>query len=743
MLLKSMQRFFLFSLVSLIFISGWMTQATLFPNHDVSWLLEASKRLLAGGTYTQDFFENNPPWVLYVYLIPVIISKIFSVHITHSLKIFTFCAAFISLWLSNYFLTQILKSFFIRALFVVILAILFLILPLTDLGQREHLWFILTMPYLLMMTRRLENPHVNTFLAVFVGFLAGSVFLLKPFFLMQLLLIEIYYAYRKKNILSWFRPEIITIFALLLLYALLLVTRHLDYLKVVMPFAYRWASWARPFDVLVTFYGATMGLLTLSFYVAMYEIDRYRDLTTIMCIALIGCLFSYFIQCVDSDYHVLPAVCIATCLFSLNFIQYISTPNSTRHVNIMMNIYLAMVLIQSCGNFNCIGYHILQYPAIFFSLMALLCILILSFIPRNNIGPQLRYLRILFLTLLISYAYFYITARFINWSVFHIASTSVVFVLSFASLISVSFKDKLRYANITLLGIVFYFTLYYLYYDNYKRSQILKPSYESLVSDINRIAHNQSIYFFDTDVAHIFPILNYTDNNTSASRFSSFCWTLPGFARQAYFDLNPQLHEQLSKDKNQLINLVVEDLEKNRPNFLFIDDLQIKCEMLVFKFNDAILSQSTNLRYFPHFPFDHLDFFSANTQFSHLFKNYFYVTHIENNLKLPINPLRFRFQLTYQQSPTDDQIKFRTLYLYLLKDHQLEVALRNGHFEVVRLKMIADKNGLDHDKLESIRQILLTGQPLNNKTKQDISVWLAKQSFEYPFYKFKIYAQRK
>ncbi len=73
-----MQRLLLILLMASIFLFAWKLQSALFLNYDVSWLMHASERLLAGGTYSRDFFETNPPLILYLYLPPVIFSKIFA-----------------------------------------------------------------------------------------------------------------------------------------------------------------------------------------------------------------------------------------------------------------------------------------------------------------------------------------------------------------------------------------------------------------------------------------------------------------------------------------------------------------------------------------------------------------------------------------------------------------------------------------------------------------------------------------
>lgn len=185
MFYRLLQPLFLTSLILSVVISAWNIQSDLLLNLDVSWFLEAAKRLLGGGTYSKDFFENNPPWIIYFSILPVLLGKLFSIKTTLSMKLFVFTLSFISLGFSNYFLKNIFcgeRLFFIRFLLIVVLATLFLIVPMRDFGQREHLLFILTMPYFLMMAQHLEGKPVPFFIAIIVGLLAGCVFFVKAVF---------------------------------------------------------------------------------------------------------------------------------------------------------------------------------------------------------------------------------------------------------------------------------------------------------------------------------------------------------------------------------------------------------------------------------------------------------------------------------------------------------------------------------------------------------------------------------
>jgi hypothetical protein len=74
---KQTQTGLFFLAIACVFIIGGFVQNDAIFSWDVSWLLEVTKRWLNGGTYGKDFFENNPPLILYLYAPAVLGAKLF------------------------------------------------------------------------------------------------------------------------------------------------------------------------------------------------------------------------------------------------------------------------------------------------------------------------------------------------------------------------------------------------------------------------------------------------------------------------------------------------------------------------------------------------------------------------------------------------------------------------------------------------------------------------------------------
>ncbi len=568
---KVVKRHAFLCMIVFVFTLSWFFQSSLLLNTDVSWLLEASKRMLSGGNYTNDFFENNPPWILYFYTPPVLFEKIFSISIILSMRMYVFLLAAISLGISHYLLKHVfLKAdIFLAKLLLVILAIVFLIFPMADFGQREHLLFLLMMPYFFMMALRLQDQQIAHLPAFIIGLLAGSVLMMKPYFFMTLILVEGYYLLGASEAgrRDLTRPEIFAIILLLIIYLTILFLRHADYLNRVMPFALRWCYLGarRPWAIVLVNIPTISCLLSFFFYIATYDINRYKYLTNILLLGLLGFIFSYVIQQEDYPYHILPATSASIIIDLILLGIYTTTPGKPGYIYVFMGIFLLIISVFINNIKDMIYFDIMLHPLIF------LCYL-------TSVFVSIRYLNVE--------------------------------------------KNKRNYLMMTLLGILIFFIPFYdalLRYDLLKKRQV---NSEKLIAYINSNAPHQSIYFFTTNIAHAFPIITYSHDTTSSSRFSYF-WALPGLLKQSSLPMDNKLQSLLSKDKNFLIDMVADDLSVKKPELVFIDVLDRKNSLGLI-------------------PFNYLDYFAENQKFNTVWKNYRYLTTISaSTYKFSIYNLEF------------------------------------------------------------------------------------------------------
>lgn len=727
------QHYFFPILMILILLSAVLIQSRLLLNVDTSWLAEASRRMLAGGTYTKDFFENNPPWVLYFYLPPVVIGKFFSLSIIWTMRIYIFTLGFISWGITTYLIHQIIpvSEAYLAKIFSIVFALLIFIIPVYDFSQREHLFFILTMPYLLLLVCRLQNIKIKPRLLVLIGLLAGSVFLLKPYFLMTLFLVETYYSIVKKNIFSWIRLENSIILLLLLIYFFILIDRHLDYLTVVIPHVSHWCylGTKRPWLYLISNAKFSLCIFSIIIFINSYEINRHRQLTMILLIALVGFLLSYLVQQVDYPYRILPAFSMSILLSTLLFCIYLTTARHKKYFYLMILPFLFSILAIIIL-LNGISYYPIENPLFFFFFISLLLIAILFLFSREQQITLFNYFKIFTFPLLLGLFVFYVGMQFFNWSTEHVIFTMMVLIGSFSFLLPGTIKEKFNYLIVNTVCVLFFLIPVELTYLSYKIAKKDKQVLSNLIHYLDRYAKHQSVYFFNTNLLFSFPLLDYTMSTFSASRFSGF-WLLAGFIREAHFPMTMALQNKLIEDKNFLINMIVDDIEEKKPLFVFIDTADKKNTLFVYH-NEKM----------SYIPFDYLKFFGTNPKFINAWKNYHYLTTVVGYSSDAVNPLKYKLQLLYSNVPDDNEIKENMLYLYKCSDNRIEIALMNKFNEVYRLQLTTEKNNLSQSQWIAINNVLShPGSLLNNQTKQAFFSWIAKQEIAFIFYKFQVYVR--
>lgn len=230
------------------------------------------------------------------------------------------------------------------------LATIFLILPLGDLGQREHLLIILTMPYLLLVSYRLQNNSFSIIPALGIGLLAGLGFTIKPHYLVLPLSIEIYYIYCTRKFFAWSRPETLTILLFSLTYALSIFVYYPDYLFINIPIAVNLylPGTRMPLINLLLFGPAVFCYFAVFLCISRHNQNPYKSLCNILSITLIDYLVIYLLQGTTWHYHLLPAFSIAMLLIIFQCSQFELQADKN------MQTYLIWIIIFAfpCHAFN-------------------------------------------------------------------------------------------------------------------------------------------------------------------------------------------------------------------------------------------------------------------------------------------------------------------------------------------------------------------------------------------------------
>lgn len=344
---KAGHLFLIASLAGVFFLSSGI-QSNLLLNWDVSWLLHTAKCLMAGGHYGKEFFEINPPMILYLYFPVLLIERGVGLSLAEALLLYVFLLSAVSLAMCHAMLERLFSDFqqlTVRGL-TVILALSFLVLPAYEFGQRENLLVILVMPYVVLMALRAQGKTVPASLGFLVGVMAGCGFSIKPCYLVIPVLIELYYVQNMRQRFCLARIEIMAMAGIIILYLLSILIWHFDYLVLVVPVAMRVYSSVFDSDwaYIMLQPAIVFSLAAVILYFIQYKSVREIKLDTILFITLAGCLIACFYQGKIWYYHLLPAFSVALLLMALSLSSLCTRINSQKTGMVLFSLFAALAI---------------------------------------------------------------------------------------------------------------------------------------------------------------------------------------------------------------------------------------------------------------------------------------------------------------------------------------------------------------------------------------------------------------
>lgn len=292
---------------------------------DVSNLLYDTKLFLTGGTYVKDFFETNPPMIFFLYSPVIWIAKLTGMSDPVIVRIYTMLVAMGSIICCSALLVKILSKDDdpLRFFLLYVLTFVFLLLPAFEFSQREHFLIILIMPYLFSAVAVAQRKSIHTVFAVFIGIMAGLGFGMKPYFLTTLILVECYLI-MTRNVLSFLRIESIVCASMLLLYLMYIFEFHPNYIHIMLPLLnqFYFSAIKQPWISVLTNPITLFCMAVLGYYIFFYQKKYYRELVSVLLLAMCGMMLAYFIPRAPWRYHVIPALSLS-CLLVMIFIYQV------------------------------------------------------------------------------------------------------------------------------------------------------------------------------------------------------------------------------------------------------------------------------------------------------------------------------------------------------------------------------------------------------------------------------------
>jgi hypothetical protein len=219
-----------------MFAAAVLLRHVLAANTDVSWLLTAGKRVLAGRRLYADVIETNPPMAVLAYLPGIMIARLLGIAAETAVDALVFAGIAASLALGARALRQasVVQPGHGWPLALLAFAVL-AVLPAQTFGQREHIALIALLPMLAVSVVRITGGAPSRAEAIAAGLGAAVALSFKPHFAIALMAALAIPVIARRPLRVVFRTEIVTAAVGVLLYAALIIIAFPDYLAVIAP----------------------------------------------------------------------------------------------------------------------------------------------------------------------------------------------------------------------------------------------------------------------------------------------------------------------------------------------------------------------------------------------------------------------------------------------------------------------------------------------------------------------------
>lgn len=302
---------------------------------DQAWCAYVASRVLDGARLGTDIVEVNPPTIIWMSEIPVILSRVIGVSLPATMQICLGLLILLSVaWCASLLRRTARPRSGTMALWLAA-SILYAtsVFRWMDVGEREHIMVLLLLPYLVIAAMRLDGASPSRW----QGFAAGSAALialaLKPHHLLIVAGVELLLAYRQGIRRSFLRPEAVGAVLTGLIYCLAIWIFARDYITEVVPLNYlAYNSFYHvPIGALIVPGRTTKVLAVLALWAVVERRLQYRALCAVLVIAGIGATIGYLIQEKGDPYQFFPAdayfITLVSIMLADGFTQWVGSPN--------------------------------------------------------------------------------------------------------------------------------------------------------------------------------------------------------------------------------------------------------------------------------------------------------------------------------------------------------------------------------------------------------------------------------
>jgi hypothetical protein len=557
----------------------------IYTDGDITYLLIAAQRMLQGGQYVRDFFESNPPMILYLYIPAVWLAKWTPDKLFLLFDSYVFVLIMLSMWGSYCLLKRMVQDKFICLGMLYALTVILLLLCYEDYGQREHLFLILTLPYFFAAALRYQRQDIKVSFAVYIGVLAGLGFAIKPTFLIPLCLVELAIIIHQRRLLAWISTESLVVITILCLYLASVFILTNSYIHTILPFVskYYFKGGARPWNVLlldpllIYCFSCTIGYFIFAKY------DRYPALGKMLLLTQIGMIISCVVTRTIWFYHILPAFSLSFLLLTFCLLQLIATEKPKSWW-----LRLALLSVFICDAIYTLAYAYFTKPDSettiffykFFSVLQIFFTLVLTMCLYWFLLHKKRFTLLITLSLLVLLMFamyqlrndvelFYSRSHLVFALMLFMDGWIVFNIMACLWMLTSRFSTYSLQITLAVQRIVFSTAAIFLIYFS-----PLNIIYKANLTELNfqRLGDKLTHYLKSTGATKVdcfssmaslcFPMIYYSGQQFSG-RESNFWW-FTGLVN------TPQTF-QSRQDADYLVNIITADLNTNKPQKIIVD----------------------------------------------------------------------------------------------------------------------------------------------------------------------------
>lgn len=331
------------------FVVSILLQSNIFCNTDANWLLHVTARFLHGGKYYYNFFETNPPMILFINIPPVLLAKILHLSMASVFRGYILLIAFFSLCLCAILIKKIYQGCpaWMWSTFILALIFVFVVFPGHAFGEREHLALMLVAPYVFSAVLRVRNLRLSVAFALLIGVLGGIGFSIKPYFVIPFSLVELYLIIKQRRLFSWVRPESLMIGAILIAYLISIFVFFPEYITKILPLTWQFYTVTMRFSwALVMSSGwVIFFLISTGCYFALYELKLRGDFRLVLLLTSVGFICAYFLQHTAWFYHALPSYAFSILLLVQLFQEILAKPRKKTFVEKTQMVFLFIMVL--------------------------------------------------------------------------------------------------------------------------------------------------------------------------------------------------------------------------------------------------------------------------------------------------------------------------------------------------------------------------------------------------------------